>query len=143
MYPCLLSGSFSAWEDILVVTSVFVAFRPRGLLKCSRLTVQRNVLLESSSVATFPGIIICESAFRSITGTLGLLAVLLVKAIGLVTSVDCRFFGLLGSRGRRIFNTSPKDQQWSSTNSMSHFFIVSMNGVSILNGKVLHPYLAV
>ena len=101
------------------------------------------VLLESSSIDTFPGITICKSAFRGITSTLGLLAVLLVEAIGLVTSANCRFFGLLGSRGCHIFNTSPKDQQWSSTNSMSHFFVVSINGVSILNGKVLHPYLAV
>ena len=119
------------------------SFQTWGLLKHSRLTVQHIVLLESSSIATFPGIMICESTFHGITGTLGLLADLLVKAIGLVTSVDCRFFGLLGSRGHCIFNTSPKDQQCSSTNSMSHFFVVSMNGVSILNGKVLHPYLAV
>ena len=127
----------------MVVSSVFVAFRPRGLLRHSRLTVKHMVLLESSSVDTFSGITICEPVFRGITSTLVSLAVLLVKAIGLVASVDCRFFGYLGSRGHCIFNTFPKDQQWSSTNSMSHFFIVSMNGVSILNGKVLHPYLAV
>ena len=136
-------GSFSAWEDMLVVSSMFVAFRPRGMLRHSRLTVQCVVLLESSSVDTFSGITICEPTFHGITNTLGSLAVLLVKATGLLASVDCRFFGFLGSRGCRIFNTSPKDQQWSSTNSMSHFFVVSMNGVSILNGKVLHPYLAV
>ena len=100
-------------------------------------------VLESSSVDTFSGITICEPIFRGITGTLGSLVGLLVKATGLLASVDCRFFGFVGSRGRHIFNTSPKDQQWSSTNSMSHFFIVSMNGVSILNGNVLHPYLAV
>ena len=136
-------GSFSAWEDMLVVSSVFVAFRPRGLLRHSRLTVQCVVLQESSSVDTFSGIMTCESVLRGITGTLGSLAGLLVKATGLLASVDCRFFGFVGSRGCHIFNTSPKDQQWSSTNSMSHFFVVSMNGVSILNGKVLHPYLAV
>ena len=128
---------------MLVVSSVFVAFRPRGLLRHSRLTVQCVVLLESSSVDTFSGIMICEPVFHGITGTLGSLVGLLVKATGLLASVVCRFFGFVGSRGHHIFNTSPKDQKWSSTNSMSHFFVVSMNGVSILNGNVLHPYLAV
>ena len=122
---------------------VSLAFIPGGLIKHLRLTVQCVILLGTWSIVTFPGIMICELAFRGITRTSGLFSALLDEANESVTGTGCVFFGLLGNKGCHIFKTSPKDQQWSNTSSMSHFVVVLMNGVSILNGKVLHPYLAV
>ena len=99
-------SSFSDWEDVFVISSMFIVFKPGGLLRRSKLTVQCMVLMESSFVDTFSGITICDPFFHSITSTLGLLAGWLFKATGLLAAVGSRCFGFVGSRGHRIFNTS-------------------------------------